>query len=173
MVGLRPLRRAVCAAGLFLLAAAQIVLSAAPALAQDTVLGPTDAAELEGWLDGAMEAHLAAYHSAGAVVSVVKDGQLFFSKGYGYSDLEGRKKVDPAKTLFRIGSVSKLFIWTSVLQLVEDGKLDLHEDVNTYLTDLKVPRKYDMPITLANLMSHTPGFEDQIVGLFSHDPGSI
>ena len=173
MLGLPPLHRAACANALFLLAAASTLLSAAPALAQEPVLGPADAAELENWLDGAMEAHLAAYHSAGAVVSVVKDGQLFFSKGYGYSDLEGRKKVDPAKTLFRIGSVSKLFIWTSVMQLVEDGKLDLHEDVNTYLTDLKVPRKYDMPITLANLMSHTPGFEDQIVGLFSHDADSV
>ncbi len=173
MLGLRPLRRAACAAGLFLLAAALSVLTTTPALAQDPGPGPTDPAELEHWLDGTMEAHLAAYHSVGAVVSVVKDGELFFSKGYGYSDLEGREKVDPAKTLFRIGSVSKLFIWTSVMQLVEDGKLDLHEDVNTYLTDIRVPKKFGMPITLANLMSHTPGFEDQIVGLFSHDPDSI
>ncbi len=155
-------------------AAAFVLLAALPAFAQETASGPADAAELESWLDGAMAAHLEAYNSAGSVVSVVKDGELFFSKGYGYADIEARKKVDPAKTLFRIGSVSKLFIWTSVMQLVEDGKLDLHEDVNTYLTgDITIPEKFGAPVTLANLMSHTPGFEDQVLGLFSHEQESI
>ena len=130
MVGRGPSCRATRAAGL-------VFLLAFPAGAQETPSGPTDVVELESWLDGAMEAHLEAYNSAGSVVSVVKDGELFFSKGYGYADIEARKKVDPAKTLFRIGSVSKLFIWTSVMQLVEDGRLDLNKDVNTYLTDIE------------------------------------
>ncbi|MDK1022506.1 MAG: serine hydrolase domain-containing protein, partial [Candidatus Hydrogenedentes bacterium] len=115
-------------------AAGFLLLLALPAFAQETASGPTDVVELESWLDGAMEAHLEAYNSAGSVVSVVKDGKLFFSKGYGYADIEARKRVDPAKTLFRIGSVSNLFIWTAIMQLAEDGKLNLNKDVNTYLT---------------------------------------
>jgi CubicO group peptidase (beta-lactamase class C family) len=64
-------------------------------------------------------------------VVVVKDGEVFFCKGYGFTDLESKKPVDPAKTLFRPGSISKLFTWTSIMQLVEQGKLSLDADVNT------------------------------------------
>ena len=80
---------------------------------------------------------------AGAVVVVVKDGQVFFQKGYGYEDVEKQAPVDPAQTLFRPGSVSKLFTWTAVMQLVEQGKLDLDADVNTYLKDFKVDARFD------------------------------
>jgi CubicO group peptidase (beta-lactamase class C family) len=61
--------------------------------------------------------------------------------------------------LFRIGSASKLFTWTAVMQLAEQGKLDLDADVNTYL-DFEIPATYPEPITMKHLMSHTPGFED-------------
>src|SRR3546814_1498657 len=76
---------------------------------------------------------LAAGDIAGAVVVVVKDGQALLQKGYGYADLEKHTPVDPADTLFRPGSISKLFTWTAVMQLVEQGKLDLDADVNQYL----------------------------------------
>ena len=135
--------------------------------------GLGDRGQLEGWMDGAINAHLEAYHSAGAVVSVVKDGELFFSKGYGYADIEGRVKVDPAKTLFRIASVSKIFVWTAVMQLVEEGQLDLQADVNTYLTDLKVPERFGAPVTMAHLMTHTSGFEEYPLGLFRLDEESM
>jgi CubicO group peptidase (beta-lactamase class C family) len=61
------------------------------------------------------------YHIAAATVSVVKDGELFFAKGYGYADREARRPVDPERTLFRPGSISKLFTWTAVMQLIEQG----------------------------------------------------
>ena len=101
----------------------------------------------------------------GAVIVVVRDGEIYFSKGYGFADVENRIPVDPATTLFRPGSVSKLFLWTAVMQLVEQGKLDLNEDVNTYL-DFTIPATYPEPITLRHLMTHTPGFEDRGDGLF-------
>src|SRR3546814_18704731 len=75
---------------------------------------------------------LAAGDSAGAVVVVVKDGQVLLQKGYGYADLEKHTPVDPDDTLFRPGSISKLFTWTAVMQLVEQGKLDLDADVHPY-----------------------------------------
>jgi CubicO group peptidase (beta-lactamase class C family) len=100
------------------------------------------------------------HHIAGAAVSVVKDGELFFAKGYGSADLENGVPVDPEQTLFRIGSVSKTFTWTAVMQLAEQGKLDLDEDINTYL-DFRIPDTYPQPITLKHLMTHTSGFEER------------
>lgn len=129
--------------------------------------GLTDPRELEAFIDGVMQAHLKAYKVPGAVVAVVKDGRLFFAKGYGYADLEGRRPVDSTRTLFRIASITKLFTWTAVMQLVEQQRLDLNADVNTYLTRVKVPATFPQPITMEHLMSHTAGFEDQVVGLFA------
>ena len=128
--------------------------------------GPTDPAELEAFLDGVMKIQLAQHNSAGAVVSVVKDGEIFLAKGYGYSDWEAREKVDPEQTLFRIGSITKLFVWTSVMQLVEEGVLDLNTDINQYLEGFQIPDTYPEPITLRHVMTHSAGFEDYIVGLF-------
>ena len=93
---------------------------------------------------------------------------MIFAKGYGYSDIEKRTPVSPDSTLFRPGSISKLFTWTAVMQLVEEGKLDLDRDVNDYL-DFKIPATYPKPITLRNIMTHTPGFEETIQELFVKD----
>ena len=117
------------------------------------------AEDIDTFLEGVMPLQLEREDIAGAVISVVKDGQLIFSKGYGYADVKKRKPVSPELTLFRPGSVSKLFIWTSVMQLVEQGKLDLDRDVNEYI-DFKIPAKFGKPVTLRNIMTHTAGFEE-------------
>ena len=109
---------------------------------------------------------------AGAVVVVVKDGKVLLEKGYGYSDLAKRTPVDPERTLFRPGSVSKLFTWTAVMQLVEQGKIDLDQDVNAYL-DFKIPPYQGKPVTMRNIMTHTAGFEEAIRGLIATDPKGI
>lgn len=121
--------------------------------------GPTDPAELRAFLDELLGKQMEENHIAGAAVSVVKDGKLFFAKGYGYADLENKIPVDPEQTVFRIGSAGKLFTWTAVMQLVEQGKLDLDADINTYL-DFHIPDTYPQPITLKHLLTHTAGFED-------------
>ena len=128
---------------------------AAPAMTQ---------ADVEAWLDGFMPYALGAADIPGAVVVVVKDGQPLVEKGYGYADVAERKPVDPATTLFRPGSVSKLFTWTAVMQQVEQGKLDLDTDVNKYL-DFEIPARGDKPVTLRNIMTHTAGFEEQVKDL--------
>ena len=120
--------------------------------------------DVEAWLDGFFPYALGTADIAGAVVVVVKDGQVLLQKGYGYSDVAARQPVDPALTLFRPGSVSKLFTWTAVMQLVEQGKLDLDADVNGYL-DFKIPDYDGQPVTLRNTMTHTAGFEEQLKGL--------
>jgi CubicO group peptidase (beta-lactamase class C family) len=127
--------------------------------------GPSDPVELESFLDGIMVAHLESYHIAGATLAIVKDGKIFLAKGYGYADVEKKKPVVADKTLFRQGSVSKLFTWTAVMQLVEQGRLDLNANINRYLKNFKIPDTYPEPITLIHLLTHTPGFEDVINGM--------
>lgn len=124
--------------------------------------GPTDPVEMEAFLDDLFAQDMAANHIAGAAVSVVKDGKLLLAKGYGYADVEKGIPVDPEQTLFRIGSVGKLFTWTAVMQLAEQGKLDLDADINTYL-DFSIPATYPQPITLKHLLTHTSGFEDVLL----------
>ena len=126
-------------------------------------------ADLEPWLDGFMPYAIERGDVAGAVVAVVKNGEVIFAKGYGLADVEKHKPVDAERTMFRPGSISKLFTWTAVMQLVEQGKLDLDKDVNEYL-DFKIPPRSDGPITLRNIMTHTPGFEEQIKSLIVSDP---
>ena len=136
------------------------------------VRGVRDRVELAAFLDGIMTANLRDKHVAGATVAVVKDGALFFAKGYGYSDVDRRASVDAERTLFRIGSTSKLFTWTAVMQLVEQGRLDLDTDVNKYL-DFRIPETYPQPITLRHILTHTPGFEEDGRDLISDDSTKI
>lgn len=119
-------------------------------------------ARLEAFIDGIISAELKAGNIAGVTFSFVKDGEILLAKGYGFADVKNRRPVEPDKTLFRPGSVSKLITWTALMQLVEQGKINLNDDVNKYLTKFKFPETYSQPITVANLMSHTPGFEEVI-----------
>jgi CubicO group peptidase (beta-lactamase class C family) len=125
--------------------------------------------DVDAWLDGYMPFALGVGDLAGAVVTVVKDGQILTERGYGYADVASKKPVDPKLTLFRPGSVSKLITWTAVMQLVEQGKLDLDKDINGYI-DFKVPERNGKPVTLRNIMQHTGGFEEQIKYIITEDP---
>jgi CubicO group peptidase (beta-lactamase class C family) len=126
------------------------------------------AEDANAWLDGYMPYALHTGDIAGAVVAIVKDGQVLTERGYGYSDVAKRTPVDPKRTLFRPGSVSKLFTWTAVMQLVEQGKIDLNADINRYL-DFKIPARDGKPITMRNLMQHVAGFEEQAKWVISSD----
>jgi len=175
------------------IAAAAIAVLACGATAQEPALpdsigspgGPTGTAALEAeasdlddvsalraWLDGFMTSHIDELPSAGATVAVVKDGRLLLARGYGLADVENDIPVADS-TLFRIGSVSKLFTWTAVMQLVERGLIDLDADINDYMPDVRIPATFDEPITMKHLMTHTPGFEDHVVALFGQGPESL
>jgi CubicO group peptidase (beta-lactamase class C family) len=158
--------------------AALIATAAAglPAKAQQTPAEPPatgvahqlDRADLEAWLDGFLPYALRSGDIAGAVVAVVKDGQVLLQKGYGYANAATRTPVDPERTLFRPGSVAKLFTWTAIMQLVEQGKLDLDRDLNAYL-DFRIPPRDGQPVTLRNAATHTPGFEEILRNLMASD----
>ncbi len=121
--------------------------------------------DLEALLDGLIPAQLQSRDIAGAVVAVVKDGQVLLAKGYGFADFAAKKPVVADKTLFRPGSISKVFTATAVMQLVEQGKLDLDRDITDYL-DFPIPKTYAEPITLRRLLTHTAGFEETLKNLF-------
>ncbi len=123
-----------------------------------------DPGELGAFLDDLLSAQLVENHIPGATISVVKDGQLFFAKGYGACDMRVGKPVSAQTSLFQIGSVGKLVTAAAVMQLAEQGKLDLHADVNSYLKTFQIPATYPEPVTLAHLLTHTAGFEDHITG---------
>ena len=134
--------------------------------------GVLTAADVNAWLDGYMPYALKTGDIAGAVVAVVKGGDILTMRGYGYSDVAKRTPVDPATTLFRPGSVSKLVTWTAVMQLVESGKLDPDGDVNRYL-DFEIPPRDGKPVTMRNLMQHVAGFEEQAKDIMSTDGGHV
>lgn len=125
--------------------------------------------DVDAWLDGFVPYAIDEGDIAGAVIVVVKDGKVLTERGFGYADLKTQKRVDPAATLFRPGSISKLFTWTAVMQLVQAGKLDFDRDINDYL-DFRIPPAFGRPITLRNLLTHTAGFEEAAKYLIVFDP---
>ena len=147
-----------------LLSPARVLQPAAP-LPQLTVAHDLTKPDLEAFLDALIPAQLQNRDIAGAAVSVVKDGQVLFAKGYGFADYAAKKPVVADQTLFRPGSISKVFTATAVMQLVEQGKLDLDRDVNDYL-DFAIPKTHDAPVTLRRILTHTAGFEETLKNLF-------
>lgn len=131
-------------------------------------------AELEALVDGLVRDAMIRDHIAGLTVSVVQDGRVILKKGYGYAG-PGRP-VDPDRTLFRIGSISKTFTWIAVMKEVEAGRMRLDAPVNAYLPpDLQVPDAgFSEPIRIRDLMTHTPGFEDNpLHHLFISEPAAV
>ena len=143
VLGLRSQERAACAS-----------------TAMADPMGVGNAEELEDFLGSFLFAQLVEFHIPGAAVAVVADGKLVFAKAYGHADIESDTFATAEETLFRFGSVTSLFTWTAVMQLVESGELDLHVDVNTYLGGFRIPDTYAQPVTLAHLATHTAGFEE-------------
>ncbi|HVK82101.1 MAG TPA: serine hydrolase domain-containing protein, partial [Verrucomicrobiae bacterium] len=124
-------------------------------------LNPED---VGAFMDGLVQAQLAANRIPGATVAVTQDDRVVLMRGYGEADIASNTAVDPERSLFRVASVSKPFVWMSVLQLRDRGLLDLDQDVNTYL-DFAIPDTYPgHPVTLRHLLTHTAGFEDANIG---------
>lgn len=122
----------------------------------------------EPHFDEMITAELRGGDIAGAAVVVVQSGRVVLAKGYGFADVAKRKPVVADATLFRLGSVSKLFTWQAVMQLVEAGKIDLDRDVSAYL-DFPVQGLHGEPVTMRHLMTHTAGFEERFQGLWVAD----
>lgn len=126
-------------------------------------------------LEETIDSYVATNQKNTAAVSVVaiKNGEAIVNKAYGYADLEQQRKADTS-TVFEWGSTSKLLVWTSVMQLVEQGKLNLDTDIQDYLPEGFLKKlEYDAPITLMNLMHHNAGWEDRLIDLWYSSESDI
>lgn len=132
---------------------------------------PLPPAELEAFVDGYVKGAMARDHVAGVTVSVVQNGQVILKRGYGFASLQPARRVDPDRTLFRIGSISKTFTWIALMKQVEAGRIRLDQPVNAYLpADLQLKDQgFDQPIRIINLMDHSAGFEDRALGQLFED----
>ncbi|WP_407371871.1 serine hydrolase domain-containing protein [Carnobacterium sp.] len=129
--------------------------------------------KLETFIDDYMEEYIGKT-TAGAGVIVLKNGETVLSKGYGNADIENKVKINPNTTIFEWASVSKLVTWASVMQMVEQGKIDLNEDIRNYLpNEFLTKLKYDEPVTMLHLMHHNAGFEEWIFDLGYADPNQV
>lgn len=126
-------------------------------------------------LEETIDSYVATNQKKTAAVSVVaiKNGETIVNKAYGYADFEQKRQADTS-TVFEWGSTSKLLVWTSVMQHVEQGKLDLDTDIQEYLPEGFLKKlEYDAPITLRNLMHHNAGWEDRLIDLWYSSESDI
>ena len=105
-------------------------------------------------------------HIAGATVAIVQDGQVVLKKGYGFASLSPQRRVDADRTLFRVGSISKTFTWIALMNEVEAGRIRIDAPANLYLPERLQIRDqgFRTPVRVTNLMDHSPGFEDRMLG---------
>ncbi len=120
----------------------------------------SDKKSLEAFLDSMFLKEMDKSKLPGAVISIVHDGKIIFSKGYGYANVDTKVPVDPAKTIFRIGSITKVFTALATLQLADKGSIRLDDDVNNYLKEFKVPNTYSRPVKISDLLTHSGGFDE-------------
>lgn len=140
-----------------------IQTASAPSAEAAVEIGPAPEPPIDllpAHIDGLVEALRREHLLPGVTLAVVRADAPELLRGYGHADLAARTPVDPRQTVFRIGSVSKTFIWSAALLLVDRGQLDLDADVNTYLKAVKVTPAFDAPVTMRQLMAHRAGFED-------------
>lgn len=135
--------------------------------------GPHDLTEFSQFIDSLISSKLKQENIPGAAFVFVKDGKIFYSKGYGLANIEKNIPVDPSKTIFRIGSISKVFTADALMQLADKKIIDLHEDVNNYLRTTKLPSSFTTPITASNILTHTAGLDEIRPGTQAPDAASL
>jgi CubicO group peptidase (beta-lactamase class C family) len=148
-----------------------VALTAPPVLAHAAGVGRVGAqtqwsavaqnhTQVQAFTDRSVRAKMRTFHAPGLGISVVQNGKVVLDKGYGYADMNKQIPVSPDRTVWRMASIAVPFAATAVMQLAEQRRLALGTNVNRYLRQLSVPDTYPQPVTLANLMTHTAGFDD-------------
>ena len=147
------------------------IVSAVPTAAQGpSSTGSVDTNSLAAFVEDFFPPEMAKRHVPGAVFVLVSGGQVAVARGFGFGDLESRRPVEPDRTIFRVASVSKVVTATAALQLVEQGSLDLTQDVNAYLTSFRLAPFRGTPVTLHHLLTHTAGFDERLIGVACRQP---
>jgi len=134
--------------------------------------GSAESVELEAFLDTYISEQMDTYHIPGLVITFVKDGEVSFTKGYGYADIESQTPFDD-NTLLTTASLGKAFTAVGVLQLSERGMIDLNEDIRPHFTKFELGTRFDEPLTFANLLTHTDGYEARMIGVAAQTRGDL
>ena len=132
----------------------------APKASHARIQDPFDAKRLGAFVDSVIDAGMKREGIPGAAFIFVRRGRVVYQKGYGWANVSARRAVDPEKTIWRIGSISKTFTATAVMQLADRGRIHREADVNLYLSKVKVPETYPLPVTVTDLLTHTAGFDE-------------
>jgi CubicO group peptidase (beta-lactamase class C family) len=103
--------------------------------------------------------------SVGAVATMVVDGEKVLSKGYGFADVELGVESNGKDVGFRIGSISKTFVAVAALIAVEEGYIDMDQDIAIYLEGDQAFKPLKYPVTMHHLLTHTSGFEEIVSGM--------
>ena len=149
-----------------------LFLSACQADRKTAIAVVIDPVELQAFADRFFVEQMEKLHIPGVTFIFVQDGEVIYASGYGYANLETGASINTDSSVVRIGSVSKPFVAAAVMQLVEQGKLDLHTDINQYLTEFQLESAFPEPVTLAHLLTHTAGFLDPPYATYT-DPGRV
>src|SRR5688572_1249128 len=157
---LRSLVATAAASVVALTATASQSASQVPSARVQVARRPIDAAELARFIDPLITAQMEKEHIPGAVFVLVQNGRVLYQRGYGFANIANGIRVDPERTIWRIGSISKVFTANAVVQLADRGKLKLSDDVNRYLSGFKVPAAYPEPVRVEHLLAHTAGFDE-------------
>ncbi|MFK7767754.1 MAG: serine hydrolase, partial [Mariniblastus sp.] len=120
-------------------------------------------------MDATAEELLKQQHLPGLAVVVTENGKTVFKKGYGLANVENQTAVDPDKTLFRIGSVSKAFTFLVLTRLIDQGRLKRTDNVENFIGNVGNPRNYKEPVTIDDLLMHTGGFDQVGTGRHIRD----
>lgn len=122
---------------------------------------PGNSSNIINYIDSEMNKLVGNKLAKGIMVSIIRNNEVVLSKGYGYADEKTGREVNPESTIFKIGSVSKIFVAFAAMQLKEQGKLDMKAPITQYL-EADFPR-FKYPVTMDNLLTHTAGFEDLFI----------
>ena len=114
---------------------------------------------LEQFVDRFFQSNLEKYRVPGAAISIVKSQEVLLVKGYGFANLERKIPASVSQTLWRVGSLSKLVTTVGIMQLVEQQKIGLDDPIEQYLKKIEIPSKFNSPITVHHLLTHTDGFD--------------
>ncbi|MCA9653977.1 MAG: beta-lactamase family protein [Myxococcales bacterium] len=133
---------------------------------------PIDPEALREQLDELVPARLQATGIPGVVVSVVQDDRVLLVGGWGWADLERGEAMDGERTVVRVASISKTFTATAIAQLEAEGRLSIDDPVNEHLPAVALPERFEPPVTLRHLLSHTAGIINNNVGRVSRTPPS-
>lgn len=126
---------------------------------------PISAEDIETFTDSVVRAEMQRDHVLGVTVAVVQGNTPLLLKGYGYDRLSAGRRVDPSNSLFRLGSITKVFTWIVARQELEAGRIKLDAPITDFVpADVFSEKTSYKPLTLRVLMDHTSGFEDTSLG---------